>query len=152
MDDAQIGCLVAELETTKTSEEEAAWEQLRPLGPRVLPFLLEFYPRMKKWQGRVSLVFHAIPYARDYDDAFQLGIKATKDKATVVRYRACMLLAYSLKNDALPHLQALLNHSDTKTVDDAKAAIDAIERKNHNYFVDRQHSGKMFWTVGDNAA
>jgi hypothetical protein len=152
MDDTKIRRLVAGLETTRPSEEEAAWEKLRPFDSKILPYFLESYAEMKKWQGRASLIFHAIPYARDYDDAFQLGIKATKDKATVVRYRACMLLAYSLNKDALPHLRALLNHADKKTIEDAKAAIDAIEHNNHNYFIDRQHSGKMFWNVGGNAA
>jgi hypothetical protein len=152
MDETQIRALVAALETTKVSEEEWTWEKLKPLGPSVLPFFLEYYAKMKKWQERVSLVFHSIKYARDYDEAFQLGINATKDKATVVRYRACMVLAYSLKKEALPHLRALLSHADKKTVENAKAAIDAIEHRNHNYFIDRQHSGKMFWTVDSNAA
>ena len=152
MNDSEIRKLVADLETTKSSEEETAWGKLTPLGHKVLPFFLEHYPKMKKWQGRVSLVFHAIPYARTYEDAFQLGIKATKDKATVVRYRACMLLAYSLRKDALPYLRALLDHKDAKTVADATAAIDAIEHNNHNYFIDREHSGMMVWNVGGNTA
>jgi hypothetical protein len=34
-----------------------------------------------------------------------------------------------------------------RTVEDARAAIDAIARKNHHYFVDRTHSGRSFWVV-----
>lgn len=152
MSDSEIKELVANLETTRTSEEEITWRKLKPFGSKVLPFFLEYYPKMKKWQGRVSLVFHAIPYARSHDDAFQLGIMATKDKATVVRYRACMLLAYSQKKEAIPCLRDLLNHPDMKTVEDATAAIDAIEHGNHNFFIDREHSGMMVWNVGGNAA
>jgi hypothetical protein len=152
MNDAEIRRLVANLDVARTSEEDAAWEKLRPLGSKVLPFFVEYYPKMKKWQGRVSLVFHSISFARDHDDAFSLGIKATGDKSTVVRYRACMLLAYSLRKDALPYLQALLSHTDRKTAEDAKAAIDAIENNNHNYFIDREHSGQMFWKVGGDDA
>jgi hypothetical protein len=64
-----------------------------------------------------------------------------------VRYRGCCILAYSLRRDAVPALQQLLSHSDTKTADDAMAAIDAIKHRNHHYFVDRDHSGRMFWEV-----
>lgn len=147
MDAEEIRAVVQRLETTRTLEEEAAWDLLRPLGKEVVPYLCEAYPNFKKWQGRVSLVFHSIKYARDSDDAFLLGISATKDKASLVRYRACGLLAYSLRKDALPALQELLGHADKKTVEDAKAAIDAIRSQNHHYFVDRDHSGRIEWVV-----
>ena len=31
---------------------------------------------------------------------------------------------------------------------DAKAAIDAIKHRNHHYFVDRKHSGRIQWAFG----
>lgn len=33
------------------------------------------------------------------------------------------------------------------TAEDAAAAIDAIERQNHHLFVDRDHSGRVRWSV-----
>jgi hypothetical protein len=51
-----------------------------------------------------------------------------------------MLLAYSLRRDLLSELREQLN--------DLEAAIDAIETGNANYFVDRDHSGKMTLTIG----
>jgi hypothetical protein len=44
-------------------------------------------------------------------------------------------------------LMTLLGHSDQKTVEDARAAIDAIQHQNHNYFHDRKHSGQVLWEV-----
>jgi hypothetical protein len=38
-------------------------------------------------------------------------------------------------------LAALLN--DPESSEDAKAAIDAIKLKDHNYFADRDHSGMV---------
>ena len=58
-----------------------------------------------------------------------------------------MLLAYSLNDDALPTLKALFAHKDTKTAEYAKAAVDAIVHRNHNYFVDRDHSGKVTLSI-----
>lgn len=113
----------------------------------MVPFLAECFPRTKKTQGRVALVFHAIRFARESHSAFELGVLALSDKATLVRYRACALCAYSLRDDAIPHLKLLLKHSDSKTVADAKAAIDAIRFRNHHYFVDRIHSCGTFWEV-----
>jgi hypothetical protein len=95
----------------------------------------------------VALVFHGIKYARTSEAAFRLGVQACQDRATRVRYRGCGLLAYSQKREALPHLQALLRHEDPETVADARAAIDAIVSRNHHYFIDRTHSGRMFWEV-----
>jgi hypothetical protein len=56
------------------------------------------------------------------------------------------LPAYSLRADALPILLSLLKHADRRTVEDARAAIDAIKSKNHNFFKDRDHSGKILWS------
>jgi hypothetical protein len=146
-DDLKIKELVKRLDTTSAADQEAAWALLRPLGVDVVPFLADAYGNTKKAQGRAALAFHAIRFARISRPAFELGIRALNDKATLVRYRACCICAYSLRADAIPNLKELLKHSDSKTVEDAAAAIDAIRRKNHHYFIDRSHSGMSFWTV-----
>jgi hypothetical protein len=124
-------------------DEEHVWEQLEPIGARVLPFFLDAYARTRRWQGRVSFVFHAIKYARTDPLASKLAVAALSDKSRLVRYRACMLLACALDRGALPALRQTLMHSDAATVEDAHAAIDAIENSNHHYFVDRSHSGRV---------
>jgi hypothetical protein len=154
MTEERIRELVCRLETSKTVEEEAAWAELKPLGEAVVPHLAEGYAKMKKATGRVSCVYHSMKYARVSEAAFQLGLAALTDRATLVRYRACGLLAYSLRADALPSLQAQLAHPDEETAADVRAAIDAIQHRNHHYFRDRDHSGRTFWTVnpGDSPA
>ena len=147
MDDPQIRHALEMFDTASASVHEVAWALLRPLGVNVVPFLAEYFPRTKKAQGRVALVFHAIRFARESQAAFELGLLALNDKATLVRYRACGLCAYSLRKDAIPSLERLLKHADAKTVDDARAAIDAIRRKNQHYFIDRSHSNSTFWEV-----
>lgn len=147
MDPQQIRANVAKLHTDSVVAEETAWAELRPLGIEVVPYLLEAYPQFKKWRGRLSLVFHAIRYARLSEEAYQLGLLAINDRATLVRYRACALLAYSLRKDAIEYLKPLLTHSDTRTVADAAAAIDVLKSQNHHYFRDREHSGRIFWEV-----
>ena len=154
MDDARIRELVGKLDTASALVGEDAWEALKPLGAAVVPCLAEFYPKARKWQGRAALIFHGVGYARTSEIAFQLGLVALRDKATIVRYRACSLCAYSLRSEAIAPLKQLLRHPDSQTVADARAAIDAIQRRNHHYFVDRDHSGRSFWEVnpGDVAA
>lgn len=147
MNATEIRELVLRLDTTKQLEAENAWLELKPLGASVVPYLAEAYFKIKKWQGRVSLVFHSIKYAKVSEEAFELGLEALNDNATMVRYRACGLLAYSQRKDAISHLKKLLKHKDSKTVEDAKAAIDAIKKKNHHFFIDRNHTGKMFWEI-----
>lgn len=147
MHDVQIHDALKTFDTASTSAHEAAWAALKPLGVSVVPFLAEYFPYTKKAQGRVALIFYAIQFARESEAAFELGLLALNDKATLVRYRACGLCAYSLRKDAIPHLERLLEHKDEKTVEDARAAIDAIRRKNHHFFIDRSHSNSTFWVV-----
>jgi hypothetical protein len=141
--------LITEMDTANAVQSENAWTHLRGLGEDIVPFLAKAYPTFRKSQGRVALLFHALRYARSSECAFQLGLAALGDRATLVRYRACGLLAYSLRREALPRLTNLLVHTDSKTVDDAKAAIDAVQRQNHHYFVDRTHSGRSSWQVNE---
>lgn len=140
---AQIEGLVSQLTRVTSLEAEELWERLRPLGVRVVPFLVAAYPDTSRAPGRLRLVYSCIRYGRVSDEAFQLGLLAVNDRGTLVRYRACMLLAYSLRRDALPVLRTALGHSDERTRADALAAIDAIEHQNHHLFVDRTHSGRI---------
>lgn len=147
MNPAEIRALVQRLDTTSSREEEEAWRPLSPLGSAVVPFLAEAYPGFRCWQGRASLVYHSVRYARSHESAFHLGLAAMNDRAKVVRYRALSLLAYSLREDALPALTQLLGHPVRETAEDVAAAIDAIQSRNHHYFHDRTHSGRMTWNV-----
>jgi hypothetical protein len=151
MNNQEIISLVKQLDTADRLRQETTWEKLRLLREQVVPYLFEAYPSIRRWQGRAALVFHSTRFARTSDAAFRLGLIACGDKATVVRYRACGLLAYSLRAEAIPHLEALRKHREKKTAEDAAAAIDAIERQNHHYFIDRGHTGQIFWQVNDEA-
>ncbi len=149
MNPETIRKLLAELDTSRSADTEAPWGRLRSLGPEVVPWLLRAFPSFRTWQGRTALVFHAVRYARTSEESFQLGVLGCRDRSYMVRYRACGLLAYSLRSDALPHLGPLVSHTDTRTVEDARAAVDAIQSRNHHYFRDRHHSGRSFWHVND---
>lgn len=140
---------VSALDTADERAREEAWDALRDLGDAVLPALLAAYGTFRTWQGRTALVFHAIRYARTSAVACELGLRACGDRSRLVRHRACGLLAYSLRSDALSQLEPLTRHRDARTVADARAAIDAIRSRNHHYFVDRDHSGRSFWHVND---
>lgn len=139
--------LVMELDNAKGSASDDSSEKLKSVGEDIVAYYLEAYPRFKKWQGRLELVYRATRYSRTRDDAYRLGILALSDKAAIVRYRACGLLAYSLRRDAIPFLESLLDHPTKDTAKHAAAAIDAIKHQNHNYFIDRSHTGRGFWVI-----
>lgn len=128
-----------------SDQEYRAITRLKESGIDLPSLLSKKYSESKKWGERASCVHHSIKYAKDSEDAYRLGIKALGDKSKVVRYRACMLLAVAQNTDALSHLEKLLGDNSLK--EDAVAAIDAIKNKNHNYFVDRDHSGKALLKV-----
>lgn len=148
MDEAAIRARVAAI-AAGALDAEAAWEQLRPLGAVVVPYLAEAFARARRWQGRAALLYHVIPHARTTESAFQLGLMALEDRSHVVRHRACMVLAYALDPRAIPALRLAAAHADARTAADAGAALDAIEHRNHHLFVDRSHSGRSFWKVNE---
>ena len=136
--------LLSQLDGSGSDQEYKAIAELRKLGDDLPKTLFEKYKTSKKWGERASCVYHCISYAREVDAASQLGIAALDDKSKAVRYRACMLLAYSLKREALPALTQKKASTDSEeTLKDINAAIDAIEHQNSDFFVDRSHSGKI---------
>lgn len=143
----QAEILLDNIDGSGSDQEYTAIAELRKLGDELPTLLLKKYKSSRKWQVRSSCVYHSIRYSRSVQDAVQLGLEALSDKSKVVRYRACMLLAYSLRKEAIPYLEELKKSSDSETLSNANAAIDAIIHQNSNYFIDRDHSGKMTLTV-----
>ena len=151
MQDHELRDLVDAFHTKDDAARDALWIRLREHGNRVMPFFAELFPRARWFQVRRDIAFHAIRFARLSEAAFAIGRMAVGDKSGVVRYRGCCVLAYSLRPDALPVLEEHIGHADPQTVEHVRAAIDAIESRNHHYFVDRGHSGRSFWSVGGDA-
>src|SRR6266852_4989156 len=104
MKEDEICSLVARLDTKNNADREAVWQELRPLGEGVLPYFAEFFPKAKRLEARRDIAFHSIRYARTNEIAFRIGLLAIADKSSIVRYRGCCVLAYSLRQDALSHL------------------------------------------------
>lgn len=121
--------------------EYDAVKSLSNLGLELPRLLLSKYCKSKKWGERLSCVYHASKYALVSDDAYELAIEALGDKSKKVRYQACMLLAIAQRSSAVKPLEELLCNSESS--EDARAAINAITHKNHNYFADREHSGMV---------
>lgn len=148
MDVKRISTLMRKIDGSGSSGEWAAVQELRTLGAQFPHLLLERYRAAKAWKVRRSCVYHALRYARESEDAVALGREALHDRSRPVRFRACELLAYSLREDVLVDLKgALAPMGNGPEAEDVRAAIDAIESRNHNHFVDRDHSGKMTWTI-----
>jgi len=146
MQDERIETLVEAFSTSRRSEIDAAWVVADSMGTELLALFAEALPRIRKSEGRASIMRYVGRFSRESEVAFRMGTVAVGDRAYAVRHYGCALLAYSLRKDALPSLISLLKHSDLRTVEDARAAIDAIKNKNHNFFKDRDHSGRIFWS------
>lgn len=143
--DTSLDVLLNKLDGSGSDQEWRAVRQLRAvLGDKLPTYLLARYRTQRSWKPRSAYLYHSVRYARRSEDAIELGKLAVQDRAAVVRYRACMLLAYSLRRDLLPFLEVELGRvKNDATRRDIAAAMDAIMEQNHNYFVDREHSGKV---------
>src|SRR5205085_6934815 len=51
----------------------------------LIPGLIEAFPRIKNWQGRNSILFDLIKYARKRPEVVQLALAGIKDAAYMVR-------------------------------------------------------------------
>jgi hypothetical protein len=134
--------------STRRTEIDAAWTFARSMGDDLLPLLAEAFPQISKSPGRASILAYVGRFSRESEIVFRMGIASVQDRSYKVRHYACAILAYSLRTDALPTLSSLLNHADPRTVEDARAALDAIKNMNHHFFMDRDHSGKVLWEYG----
>lgn len=127
--------------------EDAAWIALRRYGDDVAPYLAAEYDHANGAEARAHLIHHSIPFARRRTESFRLGLHGLEDRARQVRHEACALLAYAQRMEAMPALEALLDHRDPDTRDDAVAALVALETGNHHYFRDRDRTDAIFWVV-----
>ena len=144
----QIAKAVDRLDTREGEIQDAAWVELRPLGYGVVVHLRDAYSRFRTWQGRTALAYYSTRYARISDDAVQLGLMALHDRSYMVRYRACGLLAYSLRKNALPVLEELARSDPREFVRlNAQTAFNSIKAQNHHLWADSSLSGKTSWSV-----
>jgi HEAT repeat protein len=143
-----IEAALGRLDGSGSDGEWAAAHFLRQtIGEQLPGLLLKKYRSARKAGERASCVYHSMRYARTNADAVQLAREALKDSAQPVRYRACMLLAYAQDEASLDALREALSKAPTNSQEDLAAAIDAIVSRNHNYFVDRDHSGKTTMNI-----
>jgi hypothetical protein len=145
MQTERVNVLVEAFSVSRRPEIDAAWEMAHSMGDDLLALLAKAFPLIRKSEGRASIMRYIGKFSRENQLVFNMGIVAVQDRAYAVRHYGCALLAYSLRNEALPTLSVLLKHSDHRTVADARAAIDAIKSKNHYFFMDRDHTGKVRW-------
>jgi HEAT repeats len=125
---AEVRLLVYQLTHAPKEHYLGPLVSLAWIGPAAVPYFEEAYPRTTRAQGRVRLLFFSLGYANTSEAAFRLGVAATRDKSFLVRYRACMLLGRSRRPDAVGPLRELLNHSNPRTVSDAKSALFELEQ------------------------
>jgi hypothetical protein len=130
---------------SKSPDERISSDQLRLVFGEALPdVMLKEYKVASKYLVRVRCVWISTGYCRRSDAAVELGKLALFDKSKVVRYRARVLLACSLKCDAIPDVkQAIERTHDEKERLELLAVLDAIENQNHTYFWDLEHRGKF---------
>jgi hypothetical protein len=146
---ANVEALLERLDGSGSQKEYEAVGELRGIVGDDLPrYLLAKYRTSKRWQQRAACVFRALAYARESEDAVNLGREAIRDRSKVVRYRAGMLLSYAQRPDVIPELRQLLKEKGhAPDLEDVRAALDALDNRNPNYYVDRDHSGMVTMTV-----
>jgi hypothetical protein len=123
--------------------------RLEALGQEAWPRALIYCYRVaSRAERRERLVKSAIFEARDSLVARELGVLALKDRSYLVRERAAAVLAYSLDRSVLPVIEEALKSEQREEIRSSlRAAINAINKQNHNLYIDREERGGVAWGV-----
>jgi hypothetical protein len=123
--------LVAGFDQERQADVDHAHNRFfNPYGvEKLIPLLIPAYRKIKSWRGRNMILFNLIQFARARPEVLELALVGLNDKAFLVRMQSCIMLAYSQREDMIPHLEGILNHKDKKTRDYADAAISHIRGK-----------------------
>jgi hypothetical protein len=113
----------------------------------LVPAVVAAFSLTKHAYGRAAILSRLLPFARLSKLITALASRALLDRSYIVREHGCMVLAYSQAQSALSSLRVATTHADPRTQADALAAINAIESRNHNRYVDRQETGSTSWQV-----
>jgi len=70
-------------------------------GDSVVPELIDAYDKVRFWQGRKLIVYALIIYGSTHREAYELGNKALKDRSSLVRQDAVVLIAKADSDKAL---------------------------------------------------
>jgi hypothetical protein len=133
-----------------SEREFSAIRQLRKCYGTEFPrVMVELYNQSARAEPRASALYHSFGAAKENSYTKELGLRAVLDRSKIVRYRACQLLAYSQDQSLLPEMYRLLESIPSQSKADFSAAIDAIELQNHNYFLDREHTGRITMRILD---
>lgn len=145
LENDELELLLSLIDGSGADSEYAAIEKLGLSTDQLPSLLFQKYRSAKKAKERSSCIHHSTKFARADRVAFELGLEALSDKSKHARHLACLLLAWSLRKDALPELKKyeIIYANDDETLGDIRAAIDSIEQQNSDYFVDRDHSGMV---------
>jgi hypothetical protein len=127
--------LVAGLDQKRQSDVDQAQNRLfNPYGiEKLVTRLVAAFPKIKSWRGRNVILFELIRFARKRPEVLELALLGLRDPAYLVRMQSCIMLAYSQREDMIPHLKEILSHKDKKTREYAKKAIAHIENKTAFY-------------------
>jgi len=116
MQDQRVERLVQAFSTSLREEIDAAWVVADSMGDDLLPLLAEAFPRIRKSEGRASVMRYVGKFSRESEVAFRMGAVAVQDRAYAVRHslwtRVAGILAacrrtsdsnFAVKTRRLPH-------------------------------------------------
>jgi hypothetical protein len=142
-----VADLLRQLDAARTEDER---DELRvalrrePTAP-----IVDGYATLRRAEARSNVVYLLMDRARSEDDALELILGATADRARAVRRNAYRALAWSMRREALPALRAAREGCDERDREDVEAAIAAIVEHDHHLWVDRDRSGRSHWLGPD---
>lgn len=107
---------------------------LSQFGSRIIPFCRKHFHICNNADARVDFLRWVIEYAKNNAEVVAFAIEAIGDRSAKVRRYACLVLACSGDNRAIPILTTAASATNEPTSTDARNAIAAIQSQDWYLF------------------
>lgn len=143
LEPGRLGSELAQLRRDDFTSRQAPWALLKDRPDEVIAVLAAEYARATRAPERAEVLAHAMWWARESPAAAALAAAALADRARIVRFTACQLLALAQLPEHVRDLAPLLAHPDAATVEDARSATFALLAGEYDLFYDRRWRGHV---------
>jgi hypothetical protein len=129
-------------------QEEALRRALVDAGEDFYDYIVRTFPHTKPASVRAAILSYLFGDSRHDRRVIDIAALALNDRSRNVRFNAYALLAYSGRSECISMLRLARANADTTDCIDIDAAMVALEKGNHTFFLDRRQLGRTKWEWG----
>lgn len=120
--------------TSTLRRDNVSYIYLSQFGNKIIPFCRKHFRTCRKADARVDFLRWVIEYANGNEEVIDFAVEALRDRNSTVRRYACLVLACSGSERAIPELIKVASSGKEPTSTEARNSIAAIRSRNWYLF------------------